>query len=77
MTEKNLNFIDTFFEVVSAFGTVGLSRGITQDLTIFGKLIIIMMMFIGRIGPLAFSFALFGKIEKRNYEFQKESVLVT
>lgn len=77
ITEKNLNFIDTFFEVVSAFGTVGLSRGITQDLTIFGKLIIIMMMFIGRIGPLAFSFALFGKIEKRNYEFQKESVLVT
>lgn len=77
ITEKNLNFIDTFFEVVSAFGTVGLSRGITRDLTIFGKLIIIMMMFIGRIGPLAFSFALFGKIEKRNYEFQKESVLVT
>ncbi len=77
MTEKNLSLIDISFEVVSAFGTVGLSRGITSNLTNFGKLIIIITMFIGRIGPLAFSFALFGKVEKRNYEFQKESVLVT
>jgi len=77
ITEKNLNFIDIFFEVVSAFGTVGLSRGITSNLTNFGKLIIIITMFIGRIGPLAFSFALFGKVEKRNYEFQKENILVT
>lgn len=77
MTERNLSLIDISFEVVSAFGTVGLSRGITSNLTNFGKLIIIITMFIGRIGPLAFSFALFGKIEKRNYEFQKENVLVT
>lgn len=77
ITEKNLNLIDISFEVVSAFGTVGLSRGITPNLTNFGKLIIIITMFIGRVGPLAFSFALFGKVEKRNYEFQKESVLVT
>ncbi len=77
ITEKNLNLIDISFEVVSAFGTVGLSKGITPNLTNFGKLIIIITMFIGRIGPLAFSFAIFGKVEKRNYEFQKESVLVT
>jgi len=77
LTEKGTNLIDLFFEVVSAFGTVGLSRGITPGLTNFGKLIIIIMMFIGRIGPLAFAFALFGKVERRNYEFQKENVLVT
>lgn len=77
MTERNLSLIDISFEVVSAFGTVGLSRGITSNLTNFGKLIIIITMFIGRIGPLAFSFALFGKIEKRNYELKKENVLVT
>ncbi|MEN3038738.1 MAG: TrkH family potassium uptake protein [Candidatus Kryptonium sp.] len=77
LTERTLELIDIFFEVVSAFGTVGLSRGITADLTIFGKLIIIMMMFIGRVGPLVFSFALFGKIERRKYEYQKENVLVT
>lgn len=77
ITEKNIKFIDIFFEVVSAFGTVGLSRGITSYLTILGKLIIIVMMFIGRVGPLVFAFAIFGKVEKRNYEFQKENLLVT
>ncbi len=77
ITEKSLSLIDLSFEVVSAFGTVGLSRGVTPNLTNFGKLIIIITMFIGRIGPLAFSFALFGKIDRRNYEFQKENVLVT
>ncbi|WP_082357614.1 potassium transporter TrkG [Candidatus Kryptonium thompsonii] len=69
--------MDIYFETVSAFGTVGLSRGITPNLTIFGKLIIITMMFIGRVGPLVFSFALFGKAEKKRYELQKENVLVT
>lgn len=77
LTEKGANLIDLSFEVISAFGTVGLSRGVTPNLTNFGKLIIIMMMFIGRVGPLAFAFALLGKVEKRNYEFQKENVLVT
>lgn len=77
ITEKTANLIDIYFETVSAFGTVGLSRGITPNLTIFGKLIIITMMFIGRVGPLVFSFALFGKTEKKRYELQKENVLVT
>ncbi len=77
LTEKTANLIDIYFETVSAFGTVGLSRGITPNLTILGKLIIITMMFIGRVGALVFSFALFGKIEKKRYELQKENVLVT
>lgn len=77
ITEKTANLIDIYFETVSAFATVGLSRGITPNLTIFGKLIIITMMFIGRVGPLVFSFALFGKAEKKRYELQKENVLVT
>jgi trk system potassium uptake protein len=42
------------FEVVSAFGTVGLSMGITSKLTVLGKLIIIALMFIGRLGPILF-----------------------
>ncbi|MBT3380465.1 MAG: hypothetical protein HN742_02265 [Lentisphaerae bacterium] len=41
-----------FFETVSAFGTVGLSLGITADLTPFGKAVIIVLMFVGRVGPL-------------------------
>ncbi len=40
------------FEAVSAFGTVGLSMGVTQDLTSLGKLCIVLLMFVGRVGPL-------------------------
>jgi trk system potassium uptake protein TrkH len=45
-------FLDASFEVVSALGTVGLSTGLTQQLTDFGKVIIIALMFIGRLGPI-------------------------
>jgi trk system potassium uptake protein TrkH len=44
--------MDVLFEVVSAIGTVGLSRGITGKLGAFSKTILIMVMFIGRLGPL-------------------------
>jgi len=52
-------FEGLLFEAASALGTVGLSTGITADLTPIGKLIITCMMFIGRLGPLAFGVALF------------------
>jgi len=45
------DFFDTFFEVISALGTVGLSLGITAQLGAYGKIIIILCMFLGRIGP--------------------------
>jgi trk system potassium uptake protein TrkH len=51
-------FIDLAFEVTSAFGTVGLSRGTTTELDGFGRTIIIATMFIGRVGPLAIGFFL-------------------
>ncbi|MCV2892107.1 TrkH family potassium uptake protein [Lentibacter sp. XHP0401] len=51
-------FIDLAFEVTSAFGTVGLSRGITGDLDGIGRAIIMAMMFVGRVGPLAIGFFL-------------------
>lgn len=47
------DFRDTAFEIVTAMGTVGLTRGITPDLTIIGKLIVIFTMYAGRIGPIA------------------------
>ena len=58
----------TIFEVVSAIGTVGLSAGITSSLTTFAKIIIIMLMFFGRIGPLTLLTALEQK--KRDYEIR-------
>lgn len=51
-------FIDLAFEVTSAFGTVGLSRGATGELDSFGRAIIIVTMFIGRVGPLTLGFFL-------------------
>jgi potassium uptake TrkH family protein len=77
LTENKSSLVDILFESISAFSTVGLSRGLTQNLTNYGKLIIIMMMFIGRVGPLAFIFAVAKQQEPARYEFPKENVLVT
>ena len=51
-------FLVIAFEVISAFGTVGLSMGITPDLTFLGKIVIIVMMFIGRIGRANYRFCI-------------------
>ena len=52
------NFLDIGFEVASAFGTVGLSRGFTGSLDPFGRAVIMAIMFIGRVGPLTLGFFL-------------------
>jgi trk system potassium uptake protein TrkH len=58
ITESSHSFIEIFFETVSAFGTVGLSLGITSSLTSIGKIIISLTMFAGRVGPLTIFLAL-------------------
>ena len=75
LTEK-ASFMDILFEEVSAFGTVGLSRGITSSLTTSGKLIIIITMLTGRIGPLALALALTGKRRKAIYAYPEEEVII-
>jgi trk system potassium uptake protein TrkH len=50
--EPHLSLIDMLFDVTSAFGTVGLSTGITPDLTVASKILSIVIMYIGRLGPL-------------------------
>lgn len=52
------HFLDISFEVASAFGTVGLSRGYTNELSDFGRAVIIAVMFLGRVGPLTLGFFL-------------------
>jgi trk system potassium uptake protein TrkH len=52
LLEPHYSFIQLFFEVISAFATVGLSTGITPDLKVLSKIIIILTMYIGRLGPL-------------------------
>ncbi|MFG6119197.1 TrkH family potassium uptake protein [Thalassobacillus sp. B23F22_16] len=68
---------DILFEVTSAFGTVGLSTGITPGLSTFAKFVLMMLMFIGRIGILTFLFTL--KQEKKktgNYHYPKERIII-
>ncbi|MBC7189906.1 Trk family potassium uptake protein [Candidatus Aerophobetes bacterium] len=74
-TEKS-NFLDIFFEVFSAFGTVGLSRGITSELTTWGKIIIIVTVIAGRIGPLTLALAIAGKKKVKRYRYPEENIII-
>lgn len=63
---RTFSFMEIFFETISAFGTVGLSLGITAKLTSLGKLIIACLMIIGRLGPITISIALFKNKKEKN-----------
>jgi trk system potassium uptake protein TrkH len=58
--------IDIIYEAVSATATVGLSRNLTPFLGLFGKIIIIVTMYFGRIGPISLAFAFKAKKETTN-----------
>jgi trk system potassium uptake protein TrkH len=75
MTES-APFIQICFETVSAFGTVGLSAGITSALSIIGKYVIILLMFIGRIGPLTLLAAAAQRIRQVQIEYPTGEILV-
>jgi len=67
---------EVLFETVSAFGTVGLSRGLTRDLTISSKIVIIITMFFGRIGPLTLGLAIGQKAREAAYSYPVERVMI-
>lgn len=75
-TTEDHHFLMILFEVTSAFATCGLSMGLTQDLTFFGKIVIIGMMFIGRLGPLTFAYALGPKAEKELYRYPEGKIII-
>ncbi len=66
----------TVFETASALGTVGLSMGLTPELSTPGKLVVILLMIVGRAGPLTFGLAMFARPDKGNIRFPVEEVLV-
>jgi len=70
---KSLEFL---FECTSAFGTVGLSMGTTAILNFTGKLLIILLMFIGRIGPLTIAFLFSERIREKPFTYPEEGVIV-
>jgi trk system potassium uptake protein TrkH len=69
-------FLELLFEVVSAFGTVGLSVGLTSKLSTLGKLILIVVMFVGRLGPLSIAVALSGKQPSSKFQYAEENVMI-
>lgn len=73
---EKYSFMDLLFEVTSAMGTVGLSRGITADLTPEGKILIVIAMFVGRIGPLTLFLALSYREKKAVFEYPEERVII-
>lgn len=73
---EHFDFIDVLFEVVSAYGTVGVSRGITPNLTAFGRILITLTMYAGRIGPLTMAFAFGKKRSKSRIDFPDANISV-
>ena len=69
-------FLDILFEAMSAFGTVGLSRGITFGLTLIGKIVIIVTMFIGRLSPLIIALYVAGRGIEEKYTYPEEKIVV-
>ena len=64
------------FEVCSAFGTTGLSLGITADLSTIGKIVIMTLMFIGRIGIVTLLYLIGRKEVEANYHYPKERIII-
>lgn len=75
--ERNKNLLDLVFEVFSAFGTVGLSRNLTPSLADISKFILIVTMFVGRVGPLTIALALSkSNLKKGRYTYPQENILI-
>ncbi len=75
LTEK-APFLNILFEVVSAFGTVGLTTGITPELTVVGKLWLILTMFAGRVGPVTIALALALRQRKARIKYPEGKVII-
>lgn len=75
-TTEEGDFLKILFETTSAFGTVGLSMGLTPDLTVFGKILISLTMFVGRLGPLTLAYALGRKKGKELYRHPEGKMII-
>jgi trk system potassium uptake protein TrkH len=69
-------FLASFFETISALGTVGLSTGLTPQLTPAARVVVILLMFVGRLGPLTVAAALAVARPRRDWEYPQEGVMV-
>ncbi len=74
--ETRHHFVEYLFDTVSAFGTVGLSMGVTPKLNDLQKLALVLMMFAGRVGPLTLAFSLSREAGKKRFAYAEEGVMV-
>ena len=74
LTEEGIPFLQLFFDTVSAFGTTGLSTGVPPMLSLAGKILFMITMFVGRLGPLTLALALAPREEATVYRFVQERV---
>jgi trk system potassium uptake protein TrkH len=73
---EDFSFLGILFEVTSALGTAGMSMGLTPELTPFGKVVISVLMFIGRLGPVTLAFTLIPKNNKDLYRYPEGKVII-
>ena len=73
---ESANFLDLLFETTSAFGTVGLTRGLSPNLSNVGKIIISITMYLGRVGPLTMAFAFSQKQKQPLYKYCEGNIIV-
>jgi len=74
--EGNRQFLTYIFEGVSAFATVGLSMGLTAKLTVFGKIMLIVLMIIGRVGVPAFTYILADTGAPKGIQYAEENLMI-
>ena len=74
--DPTLNKIDLFFETVSAWGTVGLSRGVTPHMSDASKLTVTALMIVGRVGMITFIMSFLTSNKKRRYKYLEENVIM-
>lgn len=74
--DEGLSMLDIIFEAVSAYSTVGLSLGITSGLSAASKLVLIILMFIGRVTTLTLPIAFFKQVRLSNYTYPSEEILI-
>jgi len=76
ITDPGYDFLMYLFEAASAFGTVGLTMGLTPALSTAGRIILILTMFIGRLGPLTIGIALTKRAEDTSVHYPKGNILI-
>lgn len=75
ITEK-ADFLTVLFEATSAYGTAGLTMGLTPNLTPIGKVIITIVMFIGRLGPLTIAYAISQRRKEDRYRYAEGTIII-